>query len=490
MGTPSLEKAPFLLTIAAQRYGQRTAIQTPDSSISYEDLDAWSWSLEQALLSKGLASGDVVMVVAKPSPVLVALMAGMWRAGVIFAPVSHRLPSSQLSSMAKTVDAQLLVADSSLCDDLDVDVPTISLQDIQQTSLAYTRSKMTLGLVSLSQPATLVWTSGSSREPKAALHTYGNHFYSALGSNENIRLDGNHQWLLSLPMFHVAGIALVMRAWVAGAAVGVPGPDMTLAESLERLRPTHLSLVATQLQRLLEQDNPARDCLMECHSILLGGSAIPAALLTEAKDLNLPVYTSYGSTEMASQIATTGSGAPLGELLTAGKVLPYREVRLDDEGGIWVKGQTLFSGYVSKTGLLRPFDEDGWFAMGDLGEWTQDGRLRILGRKDAMFISGGENIQPEEIEWHLEQHPDVLQARVVDVPEPEFGARPHAFVELRQGVPLEQARLTQHLEGRLPRFKHPDLYHSWPKTLVGSGIKISRNQLRALACDTLNKVKV
>ncbi|TNE48492.1 MAG: o-succinylbenzoate--CoA ligase [Deltaproteobacteria bacterium] len=485
MGTPSLEKAPFLLTMAAQRYGQRVALQTPEGSISYEDLDAWSWSLEQALLTKGLSSGDVVMVMAHPSTLQVALMAGMWRAGLIFAPVSHRLPASQLATMAKTVDAQLFLHDSEDSPLNDGTIPSLSMDDLQEESLSYTRSKMTLGLVSLSQPATLVWTSGSSSSPKAALHTYGNHFYSALGSNENIRMEGGDQWLLSLPMFHVAGIALVMRAWVAGASVGVPSPTQSLDAAIQTLRPTHLSLVATQLQRLMEMGEPLLSSLQSCKAILLGGSAIPSSLLKQAKEHQLPVHTSYGSTEMASQIATTLPGASMDDCLSAGRVLPYREVRLDDEGGIWVRGQTQFAGYVTEEGLVRPFDPEGWFAMGDLGEFSEKGHLRILGRKDAMFISGGENIQPEEIEGFLEQHQDVVRASVVDIPDQEFGARPVAFVQLQPGTSLEPASLVQYLESHLPRFKTPDHFFTWPDEMITTGIKVSRKQLRALACDIL-----
>ncbi len=485
MGTPSLEKAPFLLTMAAQRYGQRVALQTPEGSISYEELDAWSWSLEQALSNKGLSSGDVVMVMAEPSTLQVALMAGMWRAGLIFAPVSFRLPASQLATMAKTVDAQLFLHDSPDSPLADNTIPSLSMDELQAESLSYTRSKMTLGLVSLSQPATLVWTSGSSSSPKAALHTYGNHFYSALGSNENIRMEGGDQWLLSLPMFHVAGIALVMRAWVAGASVGVPLASQPLDEAIQTLQPSHLSLVATQLQRLLEKGEPLLSSLLSCKAILLGGSAIPAALLKQAEEFKLPVYTSYGSTEMASQIATTLPGGSFEDWRSAGHVLSYREIRLDDEGGIWVRGQTQFAGYVTEEGLVRPFDSDGWFAMGDLGEFSEQGHLLILGRKDAMFISGGENIQPEEIEGLLEQHHDVVHASVVDIPNEEFGARPVAFVQLQPGATLDPSSLTQHLESYLPRFKTPDHFFTWPEGIANTGIKMSRKQLRALACDTL-----
>ena len=123
--------------------------------------------------------------------------------------------------------------------------------------------------------------------------------------------------------------------------------------------------------------------------------------MDEALARGLPIHTSYGLTEMASQVTTTPPGASPGELRTAGRVLPGREVSISGGGEILVRGETLFAGYVDGEKVDRPLDADGWFHTGDLGDLDEDGYLRVLGRSDNLFISGGENIQPEEIEEAL-----------------------------------------------------------------------------------------
>jgi O-succinylbenzoic acid--CoA ligase len=336
--------------------------------------------------------------------------------------------------------------------------------------------------IKLEQPATLVLTSGSTRSPKAALHQYAQHYFSALGSGENIPVYQGDRWLLSLPVYHVAGIGLMMRSFVSGAAVAIPRKGGSLRESIERWRPTHLSLVPTQLASLMQAGEEMIAHLRSCRAILLGGSAQPMALLEAAKAAGLRLFTSYGSTEMASQITTTPPDAALSLLATAGYPLRYREVRLDEAGEIWVRGATRFAGYWRAGEVEKPFDVEGWFATGDLGEWTPEGALRILGRKDAMFISGGENIQPAEVEWHLHQYAGLVETHVVDIPDALYGARPVAFVRMEDDAPIPVAALRDFLEARLPRFKIPDHFFPYPLDLpTQGGIKRSLAMLRAAA---------
>jgi O-succinylbenzoic acid--CoA ligase len=132
-----------------------------------------------------------------------------------------------------------------------------------------------------------------------------------------------------------------------------------------------------------------------------------------------------------------------------------------------VRGETLFAGYVEGAAIDRPLDTDGWFRTGDLGELDADGYLRVRGRKDNLFVSGGENIQPEEIEEVLCRLEGVEDAVVVPIPDPEFGSRPVAFV---RGGRLDDP--TRALEPLLPRFKIPVAFHRWPGGV--EGMKVDR----------------
>jgi O-succinylbenzoic acid--CoA ligase len=180
---------------------------------------------------------------------------------------------------------------------------------------------------------------------------------------------------------------------------------------------------------------------------------------------------------MASQVTTTLPGASIEELRTAGRVLPNREVSISKSGEILVRGETLFAGYVEGEEPDRPLDAEGWFHTRDLGEIDESGYLRVGGRMDNLFISGGENIQPEEIEEALCRLDGIDEAVVVPVLDEEFGARPVAFVRAAGRMPEELARK---LEPLLPRFKIPISFHPWPEE-ARRGMKADRAVLREWA---------
>ena len=228
-------------------------------------------------------------------------------------------------------------------------------------------------------------------------------------------------------------------------------------------------MVSTQLLRLLREDTE----LAGLKAVLMGGGPVSASLVDEALSRGLPIHTSYGLTEMASQVTTTPPGASLEALRTAGRVLPEREVSISQDGEILVRGETLFAGYVEDETLDLPLDTNGWFHTGDLGELDENGYLRVLGRQDNLFISGGENIQPEEIEEALSAPPGVEAAVVVPVDDPEFGQRPVAFVRMKGGSTVD---LAPGLEKVLPRFKIPVAFYAWPEER--GGMKVDRASFR------------
>lgn len=230
---------------------------------------------------------------------------------------------------------------------------------------------------------------------------------------------------------------------------------------------THLSLVPTQLWRLLAQGfDPSRTRVRE---LLLGGAAIPAPLVNRLTALGLEPKVSYGLSEMGSQVCT-GQPCAAG---VVGRPLPGREVCIR-QGEICVRGETLFAGYFREGELVRPLDEEGWFHTRDKGRLTPGGDLVVEGRLDNLFISGGENIQPETIEQRLVDHPAVAQALVVPVPSDEWGHRPAAFIDWH-GEPVPPAELAAWIRLSLPGFMVPDQWHPWPD--LGGNLKPSRTLL-------------
>jgi O-succinylbenzoic acid--CoA ligase len=250
---------------------------------------------------------------------------------------------------------------------------------------------------------------------------------------------------------------------------------------------THLSLVAAQLQRLLSTPS-GQHALRRLKAVLVGGGATPAGLIERAAASEVPLYTTYGLTETASQVATSPPGASLAALKTSGRPLTPGTVRIASGQEIQVRGRTLFLGYLQRDGTLRrPLTPDGWFPTGDLGRLDEAGNLVVTGRKDNMFVSGGENIQPEEIEAALCAFQDVDRAIVVPVPDPEFGLRPAAFIAPAPGFTLEPDALRARLAKTLPRYKLPARFLNWPEDTPQTGLKPSRAMLQRLDVDRLRE---
>ena len=437
--------------------------------MSYRVLDARVSAAERRLEKVGVAPGDrVALYLPKEAGYLVLLLA-LVRAGAVACPVSTRLPAGGVGPVLERAGCSALIsADEELLDA----VGQFSRVDPGTVLAGGAGEEEEFGPleVPLDRPATVVFTSGSTGVPKAALHTFGNHHNNALGSNENIALAPGDRWLHSLPLYHVGGLSIVFRCLLAGAAIALPEPGAPLGRAISDLRASHVSLVSTQLLRLLDDGAD----LSGLGAVLMGGGPIPPSLVDEAIARGFPVHTSYGLTEMASQVTTTPPGASRERLRTAGRVLPHREVRVSGEGEILVRGATLFAGYLREGVPDLPLDDGGWFRTGDLGEMDADRYLTVSGRRDNLFVSGGENVQPEEIEAALCRVDGVEEAVVVPVPDPDFGARPVAFVHLSGGA----GNLARALEPVLPRFKIPKTFHEWGGA---GGMKPDRVALRERA---------
>ncbi|MCA9167746.1 MAG: AMP-binding protein [Planctomycetales bacterium] len=318
--------------------------------------------------------------------------------------------------------------------------------------------------------ATIIFSSGSTGVPKAIGLSMSALLENARGANQNLPLECGDRWLLSLPLYHVGGLGILFRCLLSGATAVCL--DQGAAE-LTHENPhaiTHASFVPTQLARLLEGVEPTRPRGLRC--VLLGGAPLRPSLCDRASKLGWPICTTYGLTEMSSQVTATALGASGEELRTCGNVLPGRELRIEADGQVAVRGATLMAGYVTAKALRLPLTDDGWFLTGDLGQLDDAGRLLVLGRRDNMFVSGGENIHPEEIELQLLVIPGVRQAIVVPIPDDEFGARPVAIIDAAEN---DVCVWNQMLESFLPRFKLPDAYYQWEPS---ERLKPDRSQLR------------
>ncbi|WP_249977907.1 AMP-binding protein [Vreelandella olivaria] len=452
----------------AKEAPEHIAIEAGSVRLGYRTLDRRVASLVQQLAREGFVPGDRLMVPAKGALHSLLLAWACLRAGIIFCPLNPAFPVAQQQALAK----RLLVA--RVCQ------PESGLRyssDLTPITLDFW-AEADVGeppVLDGSQRCNTIFTSGSSGTPKAVLHRVANHLASARGSASFIPVDHESGWLLSLPLFHIGGYAIPFRVFLAGGRVILDDAPHSLSDRLSQQSITHLSLVPTQLWRLLRAGfHPQRSQLRE---LLLGGAAIPAPLVAEMTHLGLTPKVSYGLSEMSSQVCTGVPSAPG----VVGRPLPGREVRVV-EGEIQLRGETLFCGYLDNGALDPAVNDEGWFATRDKGHFNADGELVVEGRLDNRFISGGENIQPESIEQRLVNYPGVAQALVVPVPHPEWGERPVAFIDKQADSVTTQA-LEAWVREALPGFMVPNAWLPWPADV---GFKPSRKQFAELALRQIN----
>ncbi|HEY3495707.1 MAG TPA: class I adenylate-forming enzyme family protein [Polyangiaceae bacterium] len=329
--------------------------------------------------------------------------------------------------------------------------------------------------------AAIVPTSGTTGSPRLAQLSHRALLAAAAASAAHLGVQSD-RWLVTLPLAHVGGLLIVVRSLVARTAVVLFDPGGPLLSNLAALAATVrdaevtlLSLVPTVLDRLLAHDFRPPPSL---RAVLVGGAACPRSLLERACARRVPVLTTYGLTETAAQVATRRYEArwdppPSSELVPAGVPLPNVEVRTVD-GVVEVRGPSLFSGYAGEPGSDPA---GGWFRTQDRGILTPSGELAINGRVSDVIITGGENVDPSEVEAALASLPGVSAACVLGLPDPTFGEIVAALL-VTTGGSHELAALSAALRPRLASFKLPRKVLVVPELpLLPSG-KLDRRAVR------------
>ncbi|WP_134644391.1 o-succinylbenzoate--CoA ligase [Weissella cibaria] len=338
----------------------------------------------------------------------------------------------------------------------------------------------------LDKVTSIMYTSGTTGNPKGVMQTFGNHFYSAVGSALNLGLTPNDVWLAAVPIFHISGLSIMMRSLIYGMGV-------VLYERFDVDRINHelltgqvttISVVPVMLKQLLAQ-LPAGSVYHErFRTMLLGGGPTDLTTLGKAIAAGIEIVQSYGMTETASQVIALDASSATRKLGSAGKPLFPVEVRIqkvndaDKVGRIQIKSPTLAVGYLNCPDKYAEAFVDGWFDTGDMGWLDDDGFLYVEGREGDMISSGGENVFPDEIESVYGEADAIAQISVVGIPDDRWGAVPVAFVMFKDEQTMDFATLRNFGRERLAHYKVPVRFfatETFPRTASG---KIQRHKLR------------
>lgn len=453
---------------------------------SYEKLQEKVSNLTGLLLSWGLRKRDRVGMLLKASEIYIATVHALARIGAVTIPLNVRQSPSELLWQLKDCDPALILYDPALSDlkrrieEESKDRTyrwkrSIELRTDTSHRPVEGRSMNTTSLHSI------VYTSGTTGIPKGVEITFSNLLWNAISFGIRHGASSSDRWLLVMPLYHVGGYTIIFRSLLHGSSIILhPGFEaVRVAESLDRDRITLVSFVATMLERVLKLHREPFS--PDLRLIFLGGSQTPSSLQRASLQRRLPVVLTYGMTETCSQVAISpiGSSADLGEN-SYGTIFPTRIAIKSEEaltsrsgkvGEILVRGPTVFRGYWRNPKVTSVAFKDGWFHTGDLGFLDGQGGIVVLGRKDDMMISGGENIYPSDVESSLLQHESIEDAVVIGRVDRRWGQRVEAVVKVKEDFhPPSASELTRFLRERVGSYKIPKVYYFWasiPKTLSG-----------------------
>jgi O-succinylbenzoic acid--CoA ligase len=335
---------------------------------------------------------------------------------------------------------------------------------------------------SLPEGSVIVRTSGSTGRPRDIVIGAPAFAASARAVAERLDLRATDVWWASLSPAHVGGIALLLRARHLGCEIVCTGgfDARVFLELCATRRITHASFVPTMLRRVLEIAPEGQD-FSSLRALLIGGAAADPGLLRRAVEAGIPVVTTWGMTEAASQVATATPAETAADPTHAGRTLDGVEVRTDANGRLQLRTPTLALGELVEGRLVPLVGPDGWYATDDLGHVDEGGFVRITGRVSDRIISGGVNVDPLEVEGSIRRMEGVEEVVVVGLPDPEWGERVVAVVVARPDDPRSGAELLAALPAGLRGARRPKAVVRVEALPLNPNGKVDRAAARDLA---------
>ena len=467
------------------------ALRFEEQEISYQALWGQILAATDHLSKAGVRSGDRVGYWGLNHPTMLVLLFALARLNAILVPLNYRLANAEISAILTHAGVRLIVVDDTHEGSARALQSALGSRLLAASDLILGSSGERVSVIGeASSPVLLVYTSGTTGQPKGALHTQAAMLANCALSIEAHQFTTRDHVLTVLPLFHVGGLCIqTLPALYAGAQVTLHArfDAATWLADVALLQPTTSLMVPATLRAVLESSDFAQTDLSSLRQLSAGSSSIPAAMISAFHARGIPVCQVYGATEtgpVSIYLSRTDAFAHAG---SAGKAASGVEVALVTESGvevdslavgeIWLRAPNLMREYWRDSG--NPSFQDGWFHSGDLAYCDAGGFYHVVGRSKDMIISGGENIYPAEIENILAECSWIAQAAVIGLPDDKWGEVTVAIIVTKPPAKASEADVLALLEGRLARFKQPRrvvFCANLPKTALG---KVQKSQLIA-----------
>jgi fatty-acyl-CoA synthase len=478
---------PDLLAKRAELSPAKVALEEAGRTVTYAELDDRAGCAAALMAARGVAEGDRVALLCRNRIEFFELLFGCARLGAVLVPLNWRMPPAELDALLADAAPRLLLfgaEDAGAVARLAAAPATIGLDEDYAALVAAAEPAPGRRRWPAGQTWYLLYTSGTTGRPKGVVYVYRMALANYVNIGSCIELRSTDVTVSFLPLFHTAGINLhALPTLIAGGTVLLleQFDAEAMVGLIEGRRLDTLFAVPTVYQALLDHPRFAAAPLGRVRHWGCGGAPLPDWLVERYRDLGVRVCNGMGMTETGPTAFLVDAADAWERIGSVGKPQLLCSVRIVDGAGRDVAdgevGDLLFAGPGVTPGYWRneeatraAFTADGWLRSGDLARRDADGFYYIAGRRKEMFISGGENVYPAEVENVLSAHPAVVDAAVLSEPDPKWGEVGRAFVQLTQGARPDGDALSAYCRQRLAPYKVPrrfEFVEEFPRTSAG-----------------------
>jgi long-chain acyl-CoA synthetase len=464
---------------------------------TYRDFEVQADAVARALAGRGLARGDRIAILSANRFEYLTTVHGIMRAGLVAVPVNFKFPPATIDYIVHDSGAKLIFCDAPRLDSAPKDLPRICFDSGNGHSDFASFLKpgpFTPITPADREPALFLYTSGSTGRPKGVVLSHQSHIW-VVEQRMAAQDMTPHRFLVAAPLYHMNALAISQLAHAAHATV-ILLPQFTTQlylKALEEYHCTWLTAVPPMIAMMLnDKEHFAATDLSSVEYLRMGSAPVSQSLM-KAIHQALPkaaVTNAYGTTEGGPVVfGPHPKGLPQPEM-SVGYPHPKVQVRLIAENGaqgdvgvLEMKSPAIMNGYHNRPDVASPITADGFYFTSDVFRRDENGFHFFVGRTDDMFVSGGENIFPGEVEKMLETHPDVIQACVVPVDDDIKGTKPVAFVVKREGSDLDEATLKAYALANAPAYQHPRSIWFVDSLPLASTNKLDRKTMRDMAAE-------
>jgi fatty-acyl-CoA synthase len=484
----------------------KEAVVDSEKRLSYLELNRRVNRLSHALLGMDLKIGDRVAILSYNRVAFLEVIMAAAKLGLILVPLNWRLTAPELAFILNDSGAQTLLFDAGLVELVEGVGDQTALKQViafGEKDMPRVRAYETLvadqpdsepeidPAPDLDTPHIIMYTAGTTGKPKGALLSQGASFWNALNLNLAMDFTASDRNLLVLPMFHIGGIGLFTLPMIYDGGTVVIQRTFDPVKTLALLREENITLffgVPAIFLALIQHPEFKAEAFKSVRVVMSGGAPLPASLVEQYHQAGIVLQQGFGMSEAAPSIATLDKNLALEKAGSIGKAVFHLDARIVDDqmtelqagevGELVIRGPNLLQGYWKLPDATQKAFSGDWFHTGDLARMDADDCLFIVERKKDMFISGGENVYPAEVENAIFQIPQIAEVAVIGVQDPKWGEVGRAVVVLKEGQKVTADEIIDHLKGSLAKYKIPKsvvFIDQLPRNAAG---KVLKNRLR------------